>query len=129
MLAGEMEAREGDRKAERGRQKGRSSRLNETTQHMPKQLKNLTPKSAHERSVQRSHSAQSDGTTRNPKPEMPAGVLGVKDGIGRHLKTQFETFSKLGDRRSDGAHISCSQSDKWLKQVRTCGTRVGEIVN
>ena len=42
---------------------------------------------------------------------------GVKDGVARHLKTQFEAFSKLGDRRSDGSHVTCSQSDKWLKQV------------
>ena len=40
-----------------------------------------------------------------------------RDGVMRHLKSQFQSYSKLGDRRSDGSHISCSQSDKWLKQV------------
>ena len=28
-----------------------------------------------------------------------------------------QEYSKLGDRRSDGSHITLSQSDKWLKQV------------
>ena len=41
-----------------------------------------------------------------------------RDGVVRHLKSQFQSYSKLGDRRSDGSHISCSQSDKWLKQVK-----------
>ena len=29
----------------------------------------------------------------------------------------WQEYSKLGDRRSDGSHITLSQSDKWLKQV------------
>ena len=41
----------------------------------------------------------------------------IKDGILRHLKGQFQSYSKLGDRRSDGSHITMGQSDKWLKQV------------
>ena len=43
--------------------------------------------------------------------------LDARDGVMRHLKDQFHSYSRLGDRRSDGSHISCSQSDKWLKQV------------
>ena len=41
-----------------------------------------------------------------------------KDGILRHLRGQFQSYSRLGDRRSDGSHITMGQSDKWLKQVR-----------
>ena len=41
-----------------------------------------------------------------------------KDGILRHLRGQFQSYSKLGDRRSDGSHITMGQSDKWLKQVQ-----------
>ena len=41
-----------------------------------------------------------------------------KDGIQRHLRSQFQSYSRLGDRRSDGSHITIGQSDKWLKQVQ-----------
>ena len=41
-----------------------------------------------------------------------------KDGILRHLRSQFQSYSRLGDRRSDGSHITMGQSDKWLKQVQ-----------
>ena len=34
---------------------------------------------------------------------------------GNNMATK--AYAKLGDRRSDGTHISNSQSDKWLKQV------------
>ena len=42
----------------------------------------------------------------------------MKDSVVHHLHRQFQSYSRLGDRKSDGSHISCSQSDKWLKQVR-----------
>ena len=41
-----------------------------------------------------------------------------RDGVLRHLKGQFQSYSRLGDRRSDGSHITNGQSDKWLKQVK-----------
>ena len=34
-----------------------------------------------------------------------------------------QEYSKLGDRRSDGRHITLSQSDKWLKQARVVDGR------
>ena len=105
MLAKEMETREVNTKTERAREGRRPSR---TDEHSRRNIIKQQP--AHKRSHQRLE------TERQPKPDR-AGP-GVKDGIGRHLRAQFEAFSKLGDRRSDGAHISCSQSDKWLKQVR-----------
>ena len=103
MLAREMAVKDVDRKVDRGRQLGRSSRVDESTQ----QEMYRASQSAHYSSHQRSHS---------PQQHMRESA-GVKDGIARHLKTQFEAFSKLGDRRSDGSHVTCSQSDKWLKQV------------
>ena len=45
-----------------------------------------------------------------------------RDGVLRHLKGQFQSYSRLGDRRSDGSHITNGQSDKWLKQVK--GTHI-----
>jgi len=50
--------------------------------------------------------------------------LDARDGVMRHLKDQFHSYSRLGDRRSDGSHISCSQSDKWLKQARIIDGRI-----
>nr|CAD7202655.1 unnamed protein product [Timema douglasi] len=34
------------------------------------------------------------------------------------FKTQFRAFSKFGDTKSDGRHITLSQSDKWMKQAK-----------
>ena len=42
----------------------------------------------------------------------------VGESVVHHLHRQFQSYSRLGDRKSDGSHISCSQSDKWLKQAR-----------
>lgn len=34
------------------------------------------------------------------------------------FKDSFKAFSKFGDTKSDGKHISLSQSDKWMKQAK-----------
>lgn len=34
------------------------------------------------------------------------------------FKEQFKAFSKFGDTKSDGKHITLSQSDKWMKQAK-----------
>lgn len=64
----------------------------------------------------RSVSAQPQNSFSRDEDTIDTDVDG-RDGVMRHLKSQFQSYSKLGDRRSDGSHISCSQSDKWLKQV------------
>lgn len=33
------------------------------------------------------------------------------------FKAQFKAFSKFGDTKSDGRHLTLSQSDKWMKQA------------
>ena len=53
----------------------------------------------------------------NPGPLVREDEDDGKDGILRHLRGQFQSYSKLGDRKSDGSHITMGQSDKWLKQV------------
>jgi len=35
-----------------------------------------------------------------------------------NLREQFKAFSKFGDTKSDGKHITLSQSDKWMKQAK-----------
>ena len=126
MLASQVQAGEVNKRTERGRQAGKpvrvesntprvsngTSRSNNHTAHQ--RSNNLGHHTAHERSHQRSSSAQP--VLSSPRQEK-TDVADVKDGIARHLKNQFDDYSKLGDRRSDGSHITCSQSDKWLKQV------------
>ncbi|PNF24185.1 TPPP family protein CG45057 [Cryptotermes secundus] len=34
------------------------------------------------------------------------------------FKAQFKAFSKFGDTKSDGRHVTLSQSDKWMKQAK-----------
>jgi hypothetical protein len=34
------------------------------------------------------------------------------------FKAQFKAFSKFGDTKSDGRHLTLSQSDKWMKQAK-----------
>lgn len=34
------------------------------------------------------------------------------------LKEAFKAFSKFGDTKSDGKHLTLSQSDKWMKQAK-----------
>lgn len=34
------------------------------------------------------------------------------------FKDSFKAFSKFGDSKSDGKHITLSQSDKWMKQAK-----------
>ena len=44
----------------------------------------------------------------------PKSTFGNKQGF----KDQFKAFSKFGDTKSDGKHITLSQSDKWMKQAK-----------
>ena len=40
------------------------------------------------------------------------------------LKEQFTAFSKFGDCKSDGKHITLSQSDKWMKQAKVIDKQI-----
>jgi p25-alpha len=44
-----------------------------------------------------------------PKPE---------ESSAASFTEQFKAFSKFGDVKSDGKHITLSQSDKWMKQAQ-----------
>lgn len=39
------------------------------------------------------------------------------------FKEQFKAFSKFGDTKSDGKHITLSQSDKWMKQAKVIDSK------
>lgn len=54
-----------------------------------------------------------------PRPQSPAtpSTPGTPGGTPS-FKAQFRAFSKFGDTKSDGKHITLSQSDKWMKQAK-----------
>ncbi|KAJ9578532.1 hypothetical protein L9F63_005261 [Diploptera punctata] len=47
-------------------------------------------------------------------PNTPA----TPPGKSSSFKAQFKAFSKFGDIKSDGKHVTLSQSDKWMKQAK-----------
>lgn len=51
---------------------------------------------------------ETNGTT--PKPAAPVSAAAFRE--------QFKAFSKFGDTKSDGKHLTLSQSDKWMKQAK-----------
>ncbi|KAL1374445.1 hypothetical protein pipiens_018091, partial [Culex pipiens pipiens] len=51
---------------------------------------------------------EANGTT--PKPAAPVSAATFRE--------QFKAFSKFGDTKSDGKHLTLSQSDKWMKQAK-----------
>lgn len=40
------------------------------------------------------------------------------------FKEQFKAFSKFGDTKSDGKHVTLSQSDKWMKQAKVIDKKI-----
>lgn len=40
------------------------------------------------------------------------------------FKEAFKAFSKFGDTKSDGRHITLSQSDKWMKQAKVIDKKI-----
>ena len=53
--------------------------------------------------------------SKSPVPEDAASANGQSTG---NFKDSFKAFSKFGDIKSDGKHITLSQSDKWMKQAK-----------
>ncbi|XP_026463067.1 TPPP family protein CG45057-like [Ctenocephalides felis] len=57
---------------------------------------------------------KSNGAPPSPAPpDSPAPPSG-----GPTFTEVFKSFSKFGDTKSDGKHITLSQSDKWMKQAK-----------
>jgi len=80
---------------------------------------NLKFGSAHRRSHQRAHSANTLLFNSDKKRD-----LSSMDGFAKRLREQFQNYSRHGDRKSDGQHITLSQSDKWLKQAKVIDGRI-----
>ncbi|XP_055385623.1 tubulin polymerization-promoting protein homolog [Condylostylus longicornis] len=41
-----------------------------------------------------------------------------------NFRESFKAFSKFGDPKSDGRHITLSQSDKWMKQAKVIDKKI-----
>jgi hypothetical protein len=75
-------------------------------------------------SIEKNGEAENNGEAPNGTPAKPteakdstATASSPPPGAG-NFKTQFQAFSKFGDTKSDGKHITLSQSDKWMKQAK-----------
>lgn len=53
------------------------------------------------------------GSSGPASPASPAAA-----GAAGSFSASFKAFSKFGDPKSDGKHITLSQSDKWMKQAK-----------
>jgi len=49
---------------------------------------------------------------------------GSESGGCKDFKEAFKAFSKFGDTKSDGKHITLSQSDKWMKQAKVIDKKI-----
>lgn len=70
-----------------------------------------------------------DGTNGTPKSNGSSGAAGgTPDSAGSggngDFKEMFKAFSKFGDIKSDGKHITLSQSDKWMKQAKVIDKKI-----
>ncbi|XP_058125024.1 tubulin polymerization-promoting protein homolog isoform X2 [Anopheles ziemanni] len=66
----------------------------------------------------------------DPKTPEPAAAEGETNGAtgkstsSAAFKEQFKAFSKFGDTKSDGKHLTLSQSDKWMKQAKVIDKKI-----
>lgn len=60
-----------------------------------------------------------DNQSENQRPgsTSPSNPASGNGGAVSFLAS-FKAFSKFGDTKSDGKHITLSQSDKWMKQAK-----------
>lgn len=60
----------------------------------------------------------SNGASKSPNGS------GSESGSPNDFKEAFKAFSKFGDTKSDGKHITLSQSDKWMKQAKVIDKKI-----
>ncbi|XP_053677490.1 tubulin polymerization-promoting protein homolog [Anopheles nili] len=63
------------------------------------------------------------GETENPA-EAAANGATAKPVSSAAFREQFKAFSKFGDTKSDGKHVTLSQSDKWMKQAKVIDKKI-----
>ncbi|XP_058055016.1 tubulin polymerization-promoting protein homolog isoform X2 [Anopheles bellator] len=63
-------------------------------------------------------------TPKTPEPSTAANGTAPKPVSCAAFKEQFKAFSKFGDTKSDGKHLTLSQSDKWMKQAKVIDKKI-----
>lgn len=61
------------------------------------------------------------GATKKEENGTPKAAAPVSTAA---FKEQFKAFSKFGDTKSDGKHLTLSQSDKWMKQAKVIDKKI-----
>jgi len=60
----------------------------------------------------------------NGASKSPNGSGSESGGGPNDFKEAFKAFAKFGDTKSDGKHITLSQSDKWMKQAKVIDKKI-----
>lgn len=85
----------------------------ETKEEDTKPAPTADPKDTPTSAVATEEAAGSNGATPKTAPASNAA-----------FKEQFKAFSKFGDTKSDGKHLTLSQSDKWMKQAKVIDKKI-----
>lgn len=57
-------------------------------------------------------------------PTVEMAQMAINESSKITFLDQFRAFSKFGDTKSDGKHITLSQSDKWMKQAKVIDKKI-----
>lgn len=82
--------------------------------------KTVDPKNSSNSKVEKEEAAGDKGTTKKNESDAPK-TASVPNAA---FKEQFKAFSKFGDTKSDGKHLTLSQSDKWMKQAKVIDKKI-----
>jgi len=61
---------------------------------------------------------EGDKAPASPTPNNTPATPTTPNANPMSFKEAFKAFSKFGDTKSDGKHVTLSQSDKWMKQAK-----------
>lgn len=65
-----------------------------------------------------SEQAVTEISTGVEKVKLENGTAPSPEPSNATFESTFKTFAKFGDPKSDGKHITLSNSDKWMKQAK-----------
>ncbi|XP_058460047.1 tubulin polymerization-promoting protein homolog isoform X2 [Malaya genurostris] len=85
--------------------------LEDDSKAAPVESKGATPKT-----TEHNDTSKKEGNNSTPSSTPPVSAAAFKE--------QFRAFSKFGDTKSDGKHLTLSQSDKWMKQAKVIDKKI-----
>ncbi|XP_055610248.1 tubulin polymerization-promoting protein homolog isoform X2 [Uranotaenia lowii] len=87
---------------------------------MALEAKEETPKAA----AAAKESAGAEAGSETKKPDENGASSSSPPVSNAAFREQFKAFSKFGDTKSDGKHLTLSQSDKWMKQAKVIDKKI-----